>query len=568
MGQVRGLIFGTIAAVVVTAGIFLLLQYVVLVEPEPADPKPEQTTRENSGIDITRADDAEVGAMAPPPDPRMSSPQADISSGPSAPPPRPENREQYEDVEPNPVKVTAEEPVSTFSIDVDTASYSVMRSYLNRGTLPPRDAIRIEELVNYFSYNYPLPEDQSKPFEPTVTVAPMPWNAETKLMRIGIKGYDIEPDATPALNLVMLLDVSGSMNQPNKLPLLKQAMALLVDSLDEDDRVSIVVYAGASGVILEPTPGDQHGVILGALEKLSAGGSTAGGEGIRLAYSLAERNFEEGKVNRVMLATDGDFNVGITNSEQLEDFVARKRETGVFLTVMGFGRGNYNDALMQKLAQAGNGHAVYIDSLMEAQKVLVNDLRATLFPIAKDVKIQVEFNPKAVVEYRLIGYETRLLNREDFNNDEVDAGEIGSGHTVTALYEIVPVGSPARLTDPLRYQSDDPIDVTDPQALEYGYVRVRYKLPDEDESNLIAQPVLTGDALPDFGEADEDMRFAAAVAAFGQKLRGDPYLKEMDYDRILEIAAGAKGIDEFGYRAEFTRLVRLAKSAQAQEPLP
>lgn len=483
------------------------------------------------------------------------------------PPPRIESREQYEDVEPNLVKVTADEPVSTFSIDVDTASYSVMRSYLNRGTLPPRDAIRIEELINYFSYDYPLPEDQSKPFEPTVTVASTPWNAETKLMRIGIKGYDIEPDETPALNLVMLLDVSGSMNQTNKLPLLKKAMALLVDSLDEDDSVSIVVYAGASGVILEPTPGDQHGTILGALEKLSAGGSTAGGEGIRLAYSLAERNFEEGKVNRVMLATDGDFNVGITNSEQLEDFVARKRETGVFLTVMGFGRGNYNDALMQKLAQAGNGHAVYIDSLMEAQKVLVNDLRATLFPIAKDVKIQVEFNPKAVVEYRLIGYETRLLNREDFNNDEVDAGEIGSGHTVTALYEIVPVGAPARLTDPLRYQSDDPIDVTDPQALEYGYVRVRYKLPDEDESNLIAQPVLTGDALPDFGGADEDMRFAAAVAAFGQKLRGDPYLKELDYDRILEIAVGAKGIDEFGYRAEFTQLVRLAKSAQAQEPL-
>ncbi len=484
---------------------------------------------------------------------------------PLSAPPAP-NTERYEDVEPNPVKVTAEDPVSTFSVDVDTASYSVVRRYLNDGVLPPRDAVRIEEMVNYFPYDYPLPVDEAAPFRSHIEVTPTPWNADTQLMRIGIKGYDIPVSETPALNMVLLIDVSGSMESPDKLPLLKQGMAMLVDTLDADDLVAIVVYAGASGVVLEPTPGDNRTAILGALDALRAGGSTAGGEGIRLAYSLAERFFDPDKVNRVVLATDGDFNVGITNPERLEDFVARKRDTGIYLTVLGFGRGNYNDLLMQRLAQAGNGQAAYIDTLREARKVLVDDVRATLFPIAKDVKIQVEFNPAAIVEYRLVGYETRLLNREDFANDAVDAGEIGSGHTVTAFYEVVPMGSPARLTEPLRY-SEDAQPAPDATASEMAFVRIRYKLPDEDNSRLIEQPVLIAEALTRFEDASEDTRFAASVAAFGQYLRGDPYLRSLDVEGLLDIAINAKGEDAYGYRAEFTQLVRLAQSARAMEPL-
>ncbi len=546
-------------------------------DPEPQDPQQTDEQDDPEAEEDPRLSDEQFDALSRGQDLTADRPRESVvvsgtpvpQSVAPPPPPRPSDREQYEEVDPNPVKVVAEDPVSTFSIDVDTASYAVMRRYLNDGTLPPSDAVRVEEMINYFSYDYPVPSAADEPFEPALAVMPSPWNASTQLLRIGIKGYALDQEETPPVNLVLLLDVSGSMNDEDKLPLLKKGMRLLVDSLDADDRVSIVVYAGASGVILEPTPGNNKTAIMGALDRLSAGGSTAGGEGIRLAYALAEQNFDEDAINRVILATDGDFNVGITDPQKLEDFIVRKRETGVYLTVLGFGRGNYNDALMQRLAQSGNGQAAYIDTLREAQKVLVDDLRATLFPIAKDVKIQVEFNPATVAEYRLIGYETRLLDRADFSNDAVDAGEIGSGHTVTALYEIARVGSDGRLTDPLRYQQEDDPEETGSQDLdaELAFVRIRYKLPDEDESRLIERPVETAIAVNQFEDAPDDARFAAAVAAFGQYLQDAPYLKELTLPEILDIAQNAKGADPYGYRAEFTQLVRLAQSAQAMEPL-
>ena len=344
---------------------------------------------------------------------------------------REQGRDQFADFDSNPVKVVTEEPVSTFSIDVDTASYGFVRASLNNGVLPQHGAVRVEELVNYFPYDYPGPESRETPFAASVSLLPAPWNDSTRLMHIGIKGYALATGTAPRANLVFLVDVSGSMDEPNKLPLVVNSLKLLLGTLAPEDTVAVVVYAGAAGTVLPPTPVAERGRILAALEHLDAGGSTAGGEGIRQAYLLAERHFVEGGINRVILATDGDFNVGITDSDELEGFVARKRESGVFLSVLGFGMGNYNDALMQRLAQSGNGNAAYIDSLNEARKALVDEATSMLFPIAKDVKIQVEFNPAAVSEYRLIGYETRMLAREDFRNDRVDAGEIGSGHTVT-----------------------------------------------------------------------------------------------------------------------------------------
>ncbi|MEE8455683.1 MAG: VWA domain-containing protein, partial [Limibaculum sp.] len=351
-----------------------------------------------------------------------------------------QGRDNFAEIEANPVKVTAEEPVSTFSIDVDTASYSFMRKALMQGVLPQKDSVRIEEMINYFPYAYQGPSSRETPFRADVQIIPTPWNSQTRLMRIGIKGYALAADEKPRANLVFRIDSSGSINAPDKLPLLINSFRLLLDALDADDTVAIVTYAGSAGTVLEPTKVAEAGKILAALEQLHSGGSTAGAEGIRQAYRLAEQSFDAEGVNRVILATDGDFNVGITDMDELQGFVERKRETGVLLSVLGFGRGNYNDALMQALAQNGNGQAIYIDTLNEARKALVEEAGSTLFPIAKDVKIQIEFNPATVAEYRLIGYETRLLAREDFNNDRVDAGEIGSGHTVTALYEITPVG--------------------------------------------------------------------------------------------------------------------------------
>lgn len=491
-------------------------------------------------------------AFAPPPPPSLL--------------PQPEVRDKFPDAKPNPVKLVSDEPVSTFSADVDTASYAVVRKYLNDGALPPADAIRIEEMVNYFDYNYPLPESKAQPFKPNVHVYQTPWNPDTQVVHIGIKGFDIQRAQRPAANLVFLLDVSGSMDEPNKLPLVKKAMRLLVNELGEKDRVSIVVYAGAAGTVLEPTPGSEKGKILAALDELTPGGSTAGAEGIRQAYQLARASFSKSGVNRVILATDGDFNVGITDPKQLQDFVTRERESGVTLSVLGFGSGNYNDDLMQKLAQNGNGNASYIDTLNEARKVLVEQIGGTLFTIAKDVKFQIEFNPARVSEYRLIGYETRLLNREDFNNDKVDAGDIGAGHTVTALYEIVPAGSNGHLMDPLRYRKATPVASSGATG-EIAFLKMRYKLPGEDKSQLLQVPITDADLINDVKQAPDDLKFAVSVAGFAQLLRHDPYMKNFGYRDILELAEGAKGKDPFGYRSEFVQLVRTAQSSPSMQSL-
>ena len=386
-------------------------------------------------------------------------------------------------------------------------------------------------------------------------------------MHIGIRGYALDTGTAPRANLVFLVDVSGSMDEPNKLPLVVNSLKLLLGTLAPEDTVAVVVYAGAAGTVLPPTPAAERGRILAALEQLDAGGSTAGAEGIRQACLLAERNFVEGGVNRVILATDGDFNVGITDTDELESFIARKRESGVFLSVLGFGMGNYDDALMQRLAQHGNGNAAYIDSLNEARKALVDEATSMLFPIANDVKIQVEFNPAAASEYRLIGYETRMLAREDFRNDRVDAGEIGSGHPVAAIYEVVPVGSGAEQVAPLRYQRGEAAETDTEFGDELAFLKIRYKRPDADTSILITRAVTTADAVESVDAAPREARFAAAVAGFGQLLRGGRHTGDYGYDDVIVLAQGARGEDPFGYRAEFISLVRLAKSAAAIEPL-
>lgn len=486
-------------------------------------------------------------------------------------------RDKFEALKDNPVVQVAETPVSTFSLDVDTASYAFMRRSLNDGHLPPKDAIRVEELVNYFDYDYALPETRETPFKPSVTVLPTPWNKNTKLIHIGIKGFDIQAEKRPHANLVFLVDTSGSMDEPNKLPLAKNALKMLVDSLQPTDHVAIVTYAGNAGTVLEPTAASDKARILSAIERLDAGGSTAGAEGIRQAYALAQAHFDKNGVNRVILATDGDFNVGITDPAELQGFIERERTSGIFLSVLGFGTGNYNDALMQKLAQNGNGTAAYIDNLNEARRVLVDEASRTLFPIAKDVKIQIEFNPLQVSEYRLIGYETRALQREDFNNDKVDAGDVGAGASVTALYEITTRDSDAKLVDDLRYGAAKAIEdkkAEDRKASgEYAFLKIRYKLPDGEKSKLISTPVtvqnLRGVCPPDTKcEAvapSADVRFAVAVAGFGQMLRGGKYTGSYGYDDVITLANEARGKDEFGLRSEFVNLVRLAKSVP---PLP
>ena len=450
-------------------------------------------------------------------------------------------RDRFEHFQTGSVRLASRDPVSTFSIDVDTASYAFTRVALNEGDLPHPDAVRVEEMVNYFSYDYPGPTEPDVPFAADVALAEVPAAARTRA------------------NLVFLIDTSGSMNHPNKLPLLVNALRMMVEALDPDDTVAIVTYAGSAGLVLEATPASDKGRILDSLTRLSAGGSTAGGAGIRLAYDVARSGFDPDAVNRVVLATDGDFNVGMRDTEELKGFVARKRQTGIFLSVLGFGRGNLNDALMQALAQNGNGQAAYIDTLGEARKVLVEEMSGTLMAIAKDVKIQVEFNPAMVAEYRLIGYETRALRREDFNNDAVDAGEIGAGHRVTALYEVLPADAPAeaRLLDDLRYG-------TAPAAPgagdEIAFLQIRYKAPDGGRSRLIRRPITQADRRDLAGDQARDVRFAAAVAAFGQLLRGGRYTGDYGFDDVITLASGAKGPDPFGYRAEFVGLVRLAQA--------
>lgn len=474
------------------------------------------------------------------------------------------NRDRFEHVTESPIKRVSQQPVSTFSIDVDTASYSFVRRQLNRGVLPAEDAVRVEEMVNYFDYAYPAPSTKAEPFATHVQVSPSPWKAGNKLIHIGIKGYDIDKKNQPDSNLVFLLDVSGSMSSPDKLPLVKQSMSLLLESLKPTDKISIVVYAGAAGAVLEPTMVKEKGKILAALEQLQAGGSTAGGQGLDLAYRLAEQNFNPQAVNRIILATDGDFNVGITQDERLEDFVARKRASGIYLSVFGFGEGNYQDALMQTLAQNGNGIAAYIDTLSEAQKIMINEATRALFPIANDVKIQVEFNPTQVAEYRLIGYETRALNQEDFNNDKVDAGDIGAGHTVTAIYEITPVGAASGLMGKSRYDEIKPKNSHD---TELGFLKLRYKRPGEKESHLVTTPIVELEGKRELTVVDkkllEEMNFSISVAGFAQILRGGQYTGEWSYDDVIKLAQANKGDDAYGYRTEFIQLVRKAKVAKA-----
>ncbi len=474
----------------------------------------------------------------------------------------PPGNDRFPDKEPNGVVTVAEHPVSTFSVDVDTASYAFVRRSLANGNVPPREAVRVEELVNYFPYEYPAPEDRARPFRVTTTVLPSPWSADNKLLHIAVRGYDIARAERPRANVVLLIDTSGSMAPDDRLPLLKQGFRLFAAQLRDDDRVAVVTYAGEARTALEPTAGRDKQKILDVIDGLSANGSTAGGEGLQRAYALAERHFDKQAVNRVILATDGDFNVGVTDPKELERFIAAKRKTGIYLSIFGVGMGNFNDALMQRLAQAGNGNAAYIDSLLEARKAMSEELASTLFPIADDVKIQVEFNPAEVAEYRLIGYETRMLKREDFNDARIDAGDIGAGHTVTALYEITPAGAKARRVDPLRYQQER--ERTVPQANkgagELAFVRLRYKLPRETASRLIEQTVRAADALARLDAAPAEQRFAVAVAAFAQRLRGESALDGFAYDKIAALANTARGADPEGYRAEFVRLVRMAET--------
>ncbi len=461
------------------------------------------------------------------------------------------NTEVYERPADNPVKRTTEQPVSTFSVDVDTGSYSNVRRMLEAGVRPPADAVRAEEFINYFNYGYAVPADKSVPFRVHTELAKAPWDARKQVLMIGIKGYEQSRASLPAMNLVFLIDTSGSMYSPDKLPLLKRAFAQLVPQLRAQDKVAIVTYAGSAGLVLEPTSGDQHGKLLAALEKLQAGGSTNGGAGIELAYAMARQSFVEGGANRVILATDGDFNVGVANRQALETLVADRRKSGIALTTLGFGAGNYNDAMAERLADVGDGNHAYIDSLSEARRVLVREMGSTLFTIARDVKIQVEFNPARVAEYRLIGYENRVLNNEDFANDKVDAGDIGPGHEVTALYEIVPVGSGAEQLPALRY-GDKPVP-TSAHADEVADVRLRYKLPGQDNSALISQPVLASTLRATPGES---LRFASAVAGFADALRGGERMPGWSWEQILATARDARGDDPEGERAQFIQLVK------------
>ena len=485
------------------------------------------------------------------------------------------NTATYDKVEENPFLSAATNPLSTFSIDVDTASYSNVRRFINNGSLPPKDAVRVEEMINYFSYDYREPEGD-KPFSIDLDATECPWDKGHRLLRIGLKGREVANENRPASNLVFLLDVSGSMLPAERLPLVKQAMRLLVDRLSEKDRVAIVVYAGGSGLALSSTSGNEKEKILRALEELKAGGSTNGADGIELAYRVAADNFIKGGVNRVILATDGDFNIGVTNQGDLIRLIEEKAKSGVFLSVLGVGTDNLKDSTMQKLADKGNGNYAYLDSVEEARKVLVQQMNGTLMTIAKDVKIQVEFNPARVASYRLIGYEKRMLRKEDFNNDKIDAGEIGAGHTVTALYEVVPAGSGATdpaasvpPVDPLKYQTPNPVAVAstylDPknQSPEMVTVKLRHKKPDGDMSELTERSFTDNGSK--FENAAPDLKFAAAVAEFGMILRDSQYKGKGTLGAVIEWAQEGRGSDAAGYRAGFIEMARKAQTLKPRE---
>ena len=479
------------------------------------------------------------------------------------------DNEKYAHLDQNGILQVSEHPVSTFSIDVDTGGYSNVRRMLKAGQLPQQDAVRIEEMINYFTYDYPLPQDKNVPFSVTTEIAPSPWNQHTHLLQIGIKGQDIAKQMLPPANLVFLIDVSGSMGPAERLPLLQSALKLLTKQLREQDRVAIVVYAGASGVVLEPT--NDKAKILAALSRLQSGGSTNGAAGIELAYAVAKQAYIPKGINRVLLATDGDFNVGTVSFEALKSLIEEKRKSGISLTTLGFGMGsyngerNYNDRLMEQLADAGNGNYAFIDTLNEAQKVLVDEMSSTLNTIAKDVKIQIEFNPNVVAEYRLIGYENRALKREDFNNDKIDAGEIGAGHSVTALYEIALRGSKGAALQPLRYQAT--VKETSAKGDEIAHLRLRYKAPNGDDSQLLEWPLQRSAIKGEIAQTSERMRFAAAVAGFGQLLKGGKYTGNFGFGDVAKLAQGARGDDRFGYRGEFLSLVGLAQSLGENSPV-
>lgn len=471
--------------------------------------------------------------------------------------PLPQNTENYAHITENAFKKAGDDPLSTFSIDVDAASYSNMRRFINTGNLPPKDAVRIEEMVNYFDYEYEQPKG-SDPVNIVTEIGTTPWNPQHRLVHIGLQAKTIPNQHLPASNLVFLIDVSGSMESPNKLPLLVSSLRLLTDNLREQDKVAIVVYAGNSGLVLPSTSGEDKQAIKDALNKLSAGGSTAGGAGINLAYKVATDNFIKGGNNRIILATDGDFNVGSSSDADMQTLIEEKRKSGVFLTVLGFGMGNYKDSKMEVLANKGNGNYAYIDNINEARKVLINEFGGTLFTVAKDVKLQIEFNPKKVQAYRLIGYENRLLNNEDFNDDQKDAGEMGAGHTVTALYEIIPVGVESKFikkTDDLKYQKNSS---SSNYAHEMLTVKLRYKDPDGNKSKLLQQAVL--DKYQDkLSKTSDNFRFSASVAMLGMLLRQSDFVQESSFEQTIALAEGAKGTDKEGYRAEY---IKLAKSAQ------
>jgi Ca-activated chloride channel family protein len=466
------------------------------------------------------------------------------------------NTEGYSTIHENGFKDVLNQPLSTFSIDVDRASYSNVRRFINMGQLPPVDAVRIEEMINYFSYKYPEPNGEH-PFAVYTELSVCPWNSKHQLLHVGLKGKSMDKSELPPSNLVFLIDVSGSMSDANKLPLLKSAFQLLVRELRPEDHVAIVVYAGAAGLVLESTPGSEKDKILEAIDRLQSGGSTAGGEGLLLAYKTAEANFVEGGNNRIILATDGDFNIGVSSNAEMERIVEKEREKGVFITVLGFGMGNYKDDKMEIIADKGNGNYAYIDNIQEARKTMVSEFAGTLFTIAKDVKFQLEFNPARVKSYRLIGYENRLLNDEDFNNDKKDAGEMGAGHTVTALYELIPAGSEENTgsVDPLRYQANSSPVKPNPNA-ELLTVKLRYKQPDGLTSILYENPVKG--KLTEFSATSEEFRFSAAVAEFGMLLRDSEFKAGATIEQVIQIAQGSRGTDEEGYRAEFIKLVKTA----------
>ena len=467
--------------------------------------------------------------------------------------------ERYQKQPENPVKAVAQEPVSTFSIDVDTGSYANVRRFLNNGRLPPKDAVRIEEIVNYFPYSYPLPQD-GRPFAVHTQTVDSPWQPEAKLIKIGIQAQDAAKKNLPPANLVFLVDVSGSMAEPDKLPLVKKTLRILTEQLRPQDKVTLITYASGEKLVLPPTSGKDKDTILRAVNALEAGGATSGERALRMAYEAAEKAYVKNGINRILLATDGDFNVGVADTEILKSMVAEKRKSGISLSTLGFGTDNYNEEMMEQIADAGDGNYSYIDSEKEAKKVLQHQLTSTLATVAQDVKIQVEFNPATVKEYRLVGYTNRTLRNEDFNNDKVDAGDIGSGHSVTALYEIIPQGKTGWLADS-RYQK---APAADGSKNEYAYVKVRYKLPGQSASKLIEQPV-PARSIP-LAQADADTRLALAAASYAQQLRGGEYNGKLDWNAIEKMAADTRATDPYGFIAEFKELIGIAKSLSSKQP--